>query len=556
MRDLLLNGRWPVILLVVILTTACRLVSEDPNSGGAGELDKLECTADGVSDDVVVITGTTTFESVPHNPVTNGLNYSAITQKPIRGATVQAVCDTTVYATTITDDTGGYSITVPNKTTITIRVQARMHRTGKPSWDFQVVDNTNSQALYVLDSDAFNSGSADQTLDLNADSGWTGSGYRETRAAAPFAILDAVYLAFNKIFAVDTDVQFPTLLLNWSPSNKPVSGDQTLGFIGTTYYSNNEIYILGAVDNDTDEYDGHVIIHEWGHYLEDNLSRSDSIGGSHGSGDKLDLRIAFSEGFGNAWSGIATDDPLYRDSFGGMQVNGFLIDVENDDDPVKEGWYSEVSIQAILFDIYDSTNDAFDADYLTLGLAPLYAVWTNEQATTPALTSIYSFATELKADLNTNELIYLGNILGNRDVLGDGIYGDNELNAANEPYADGIADDVLPVYTEIFPPGANLASLCSVNDYGEYNKLGNWRFLRFNIAVASTYTITVTGGTDPDFWLYQNGLIAKAEGTAVGTENLTQTFASDDYVLAIADFVNLDQDSTTGGRSCMTVSIQ
>jgi hypothetical protein len=31
----------------------------------------------------------------------------------------------------------------------------------------------------------------------------------------------------------------------------------------------------------TDEYDDHVIIHEWGYCFEDKFSRSDSIGGNH-----------------------------------------------------------------------------------------------------------------------------------------------------------------------------------------------------------------------------------------------------------------------------------
>src|SRR5690606_36099457 len=292
--------------------------------------------------------------------------------------------------------------------------------------------------------------------------GWTGSGYGETRAAAPFAILDAVYVAFNKVLAVDSDVQFDPLLLNWSPNNKPASGDLSDGDIGTTFYSADEIYILGAAGTDTDEYDDHVIIHEWGHFLEDNLSRSDSIGGPHGNGDQLDLRTAYGEGFGNAWSGIAADDPLYRDSFGNLQSSSFDIDVENDNDPVLEGWYSETSVQAVLYDAYDSASDAADSDTLSLGLAPLYAVWTGDQATTPALTSIFSFAAELRGDLGTTEQAGLDAILANHDITGGAgldIYGSNEINNGDEPGSDP-QEDVLPVYTQIFPPGPNLAVLC------------------------------------------------------------------------------------------------
>jgi len=84
------------------------------------------------------------------------------------------------------------------------------------------------------------------------------------------------------------------------------------GLIGTTHFDGDgNLYILGDADSDTDEYDDHVIIHEWGHYFEQSFSRADSIGGPHGSGDRLDIRVAFGEGWGNAFSAIATDNPIY-----------------------------------------------------------------------------------------------------------------------------------------------------------------------------------------------------------------------------------------------------
>ena len=39
------------------------------------------------------------------------------------------------------------------------------------------------------------------------------------------------------------------------------------------------IYVLGAADNDTDEYDQHIVAHEFQHFLEDQVSRSDTPGG-------------------------------------------------------------------------------------------------------------------------------------------------------------------------------------------------------------------------------------------------------------------------------------
>src|SRR5262249_39710585 len=149
---------------------------------------------------------------------------------------------------------------------------------------------------------------------------------------------------------------FPDLSLFWATTNTPSATAfcSTNGNIGTTEYAtggpdcgNNAtqiatgIYILGDFVNgkDTDEFDEHVLAHEFGHYFEDNFGRSDSTGGSHGSTDRLDLRVAFSEGWGDGFSGMATSDPVYRDSFNGAaQDFGFNLESTTVATP---GYYSE-----------------------------------------------------------------------------------------------------------------------------------------------------------------------------------------------------------------------
>ena len=85
-----------------------------------------------------------------------------------------------------------------------------------------------------------------------------------------------------------------------------------------TFFSgsgNQHIALLADLTEDTDEFDQHVIAHEFGHYIEFNFSRADNIGGAHGLGDKLDPRVAFGEGFGYAFAAIVLNDPVARDSF-------------------------------------------------------------------------------------------------------------------------------------------------------------------------------------------------------------------------------------------------
>ena len=81
------------------------------------------------------------------------------------------------------------------------------------------------------------------------------------------------------------DAAFPVMKFNWSVNNRAVSGNDSTGDIGTSSYKGNgNVYILGDADSDTDEFDDHVVVHEWGHYFEDQMSRSDSIGGPHSGG--------------------------------------------------------------------------------------------------------------------------------------------------------------------------------------------------------------------------------------------------------------------------------
>lgn len=379
----------------------------------------------------ITVTGTITYDLVPHNTSSSALDYTSVTTEPVKGAVVEMICNGAMYDTAVTDASGNYSLTASVSTNNFVRVYAQMLDATSPgTWNFQVVDNTSSGAVYVMDGSTLNSGTNLSNHDLNAASGWGGSSYNATRVAGPFAILDSVYEAFQKVLSVDSSAVFSALNINWSISNIATSGDKTLGQITTSHYDGTAIYILGHANNDTDEYDDHVIIHEWGHYFENKFSRSDSIGGSHSTNDVLDIRLAFGEGFGNAYSGIASGDPVYRDSSGASQGSGFAIDV-SDSNCTTKGWYSECSVQSLLYDFNTQIN-----------FSALYSVLINEQKNTPAATSIFSFVKELK-DNNSGSVSTINSLLSAQDIdsITD-IYGDSELT--NNP---GSLDQV-PIYIQ------------------------------------------------------------------------------------------------------------
>jgi hypothetical protein len=561
------------------------IVTDD--EGADSEPDLVTVTVNPTPTEVTV-TGRVTYDFVPHDVVTSGLDYAATEQRPVRGALVQALDatdDTPIPGfETTTDADGNYTLVVPSQSVVRVRVQARLLKTGAaPTWDFSIVDNggvidNNPKPLYVLDGDSFDSGIQDWVVDLNAGSGWDGAAYTGVRAAAPFAILDAVYRSVTLVLSAAPDVDFPDLLLNWSPLNTtdPQSS------IGTTFYDPNnpgvtpsakQIFVLGEEDLDTDEYDVHVVAHEWAHFFEDRLSRTDSIGGPHFAGNLLDIRVAFGEAWGNAYSAMAIGDPEYRDSTGAGQASGFSFSLEDGSGlcagmGVPTGWYGECTIGEVLYDVYDDVDDA--GDTISMGFGPIYDVLTGAQMTTDGLTSIYTFASYLRdenpADVaGINALLQANNISdGNGGI---DLYGDLETNDGS---TDGVTEtgDVLPLYTEIQTNGTQVSGLCSNADQGDFNKLSNRRYLRFTINAADSYRIRVDATptrpagarVDPDFAVYGNGgLIFVDSGPPGEFEQSDRVLSPGNYVLEIWDDNNISFAFAPGslvlGRYCQDVTI-
>lgn len=475
----------------------------------------------------VGLSGVLTFDKVPHT-VSSALDYNNIIQAPIRGATIELLDGVTsiILQTNISAPNGSYLFGVPESATYVIRVKAKLK---SQIWDFSVVDNTSGQALYAMDSATINIATTSLVINLNAPSGWDGADYTGARVAAPFAILDSVYQAKEKIISVDAGASMPALKLNWSIDNKAIGGDTSLGEISTSHYDGTEIFILGNANGDTDEYDGHVIIHEWGHYFEDKLSRSDSIGGNHGLGDKLDMRVALSEGFGNALSGMVTDDPFYRDSFGPSQSSGFDINVETNP-TTNQGWFSEESVQSLLYDLYDSSDDG--ADNISLGFAPIYNALISGQKSTLALTSIFSLANQIKAKASINGTTF-DTFFGSQNVNVSNDFGLGETN-------DGGNSNNLPIHKTINVGGGSV-QICSSGANGEYNKLGNRQFIRFTINADGDYRFAAIGqntGDDPDIAVYKSGAFIFSS-TAIGNEFSNQTLTAGSYVMDVYEWANI-----------------
>ncbi len=482
----------------------------------------------------MTVGGKVTYDFVPatYNPTTDtgALAFAQTTVKPVRRAVVQAMKGTSVLATTTTDEQGNYQLTfVPGTGTGQMLIVV-LAKTLTPA--IQIEDNTDGNAVWALWGTVPATGT---TLNLHAPHGWTGTGYDATRrSAAPFAVLDSMYTASRAFMAVRS-VNFPALKVNWSPDNVPQSGSKATGRIGTSHFSftENEIYILGKERVDTDEYDNHVIVHEWAHYFENNLSRSDSPGGPHTIGDVLDPRIAFGEGYGNALAAMVLPESMYTDTSwsgtsGAMRAFGFDAETAPSptDDPTP-GTFSESSVMRLLYDLYDSgAGEAHDS--VGLGLGTLYDVLVGPQRTTDAMTTIGSFVAGLKAQPGVNASA-VNTLLAHYQV-----------GAITSHWGDGDSGlSGMYVRPSAFPYNGN----AMLGGGGEFNSRQQNQYYVFT-GNGAQVTVSATSSADVGLAVYRKGNLEEAADQYLsGTETLSMpTQSGTTYVVVLTGYELTDGD--------------
>ncbi|HOY23464.1 MAG TPA: hypothetical protein PK002_09930 [Cellvibrio sp.] len=495
------------------------------------------------------MSGIITYDHIPHNTNNVGLNYLEVEPRPVRGAVVELVDDLgQVKASTTTTNDGGYSFVVQKNLLIKVRVKAQLLSTFIPTWNFKVTDNTSNNALYALDGALVAATVQSAKRNLHAVSGWDGVAYSAPRAAAAFAILDSIYIGLGRIISAGNTQNLSPLELRWSTKNSAAEGDVTKGEIGTSYYDGSAIYILGDANNDIDEYDPHVLLHEWGHYLEDELFRSDSIGGDHSDGQLLDLRVAMSEGFANAFSGMMIDQINYADASGSEQSSGFTFNIGRKN-RVNKGYFSEGSIGSILYNYYVSSLNKTANDFV-----PIFNVLSNgAYSASEAFTSIFLFHSQLKNQLPDHAPLF-SSLMQEQSIFGTDEYASDESN-------NGGLTISLPVYKTLSVNGT-ATNVCSAADYGKYNKLGNSQFLKLNISQTGSYNVRAnkSGGgnviSKPEFILYQKGrAIAYVENTLSDNVTGNLNISRGNYVLEVYDLNNHDSDNTDENMTCFNVRV-
>jgi hypothetical protein len=321
--------------------------------------------------------------------------------------------------------------------------------------------------------------------------------------------------------------------------------------------------LLGDANTDTEEFDDHVSVHEWGHYFEDNFSRSDSIGGPHSIGQSIDPRLAFGEGWATALAAMALNEPQYCDTGVVGTSGGFGINTEtNNSGP--QGYYNEMSVATLIYDLFDTNPDG--ADTGSIGFGPIFNVMTGPQRTTEAFTTLFSFATALRAEVSGADLALVDALLTaeNVNLPNVTIYADNQTT-----FPSG-ARDVDPVYTTIVPDGS-VTNICTNSDFDngrDGNKLSAHRFLKVTTSSRSTYTIRAEANpippptaddpdpddptlprdrSDPDIFLWNNGSLVGLFNSGVDDveEGVTQNLFADTYVISLQEWRYSDDDASS-----------
>lgn len=332
----------------------------------------------------------------------NPIRYAEIMVKNSSGSIIQ--CGQT-------SNTGTYSLTLPaaSSGTYTVYVNSR------------ILDSTKARAYVLQDPTSNLQHSISTTVSATGSSSSNNllaPGFGTLEGGA-FNILDQIiktneYLKANtdtthecgpgKIFSNCTPfTAAPIVYAYWKKGVNPYT------YFGSSspssfYTGDSKLYILGGsngdVDNsDCDHFDNSVIVHEYGHFLEDAYAVSESPGGYHNGNGVIDPRLAWSEGWADFIQAAVSGVGIYRDTRGNSSGTLastliFSLSVEDKsatDTPTTsaEGLFREFSITRLLWDAIDAANEGgVDNVNGTNGMAE---IWNSFAGTSGLIASNHPF---------------------------------------------------------------------------------------------------------------------------------------------------------------------
>lgn len=367
-------GRSFSFLFYITLGLVLISCSKKRTSDGNGVSPEPEyCSAVYSYSSPVTISGTAVYKRRSFH-ASSGLGDVEATNYPIRRAEVRVRNGSSTVQCGETDDSGSFSVLIPqSSSTHTVEVFSRANNSYVI---VSILNDPTNNVPYSL--------STTVTPDTSKNVGTLTASATGDVMGGAFNIYDQILKA-NEFMRTKTATcgalctvftVAPKAYVYWKIGLNPYSY-----YGGTTPLSfyipgEDKLYILGGANGDfnntdTDHFDNTVIIHEYGHFLEDNFSKTDNIGGHHDGDSIVDPRLAWGEGWANFFgvyvNAYFTGDTYYRDTKGNTSGTTFsyLIKYELDDNPAStdipsaagEGNFREFSIARTLYDSVDKNTD-------------------------------------------------------------------------------------------------------------------------------------------------------------------------------------------------------
>jgi hypothetical protein len=265
-------------------------------------------------------------------------------------------------ARTVTDESGGYRLRIDwaDPDDVRLVVWARLETA---EYRFEVIPAADSATPHFIESE--NLGTFEMTdgmiaLDVDIDG--------DSPMAGAFSIAAVVRSGFEAVLEV---VPHPALDLQ-------IVWDQGVAHSCGSCYSGGQILLAGG-PVDTDEFDAVVILHELGHFIQDQLSWDDSPGGSH-DGSRTSPLVAFGEGIATAFAMLVRRDPLYIDTV--LTGSRAYEDLERvpfreafgTSDGTLTGRVSEWTTAALIWDLFDRAAEEEPFDDVQMSRNDLFRV--------------------------------------------------------------------------------------------------------------------------------------------------------------------------------------
>lgn len=552
-------------LFFIILVAAFSNISCSSGGGGGSSAPEYTCTT------VSYPNGITISGNADYEFRQNGSGIISLTNNPIRNAEVKVYnASNTLIQCGSTDSSGAFSVVIPqSNTTHTIAVNSIIYNTVTKAF---VLNNPTNNLPHSITTTF----TADTTKSVGTITA-TAASSGELKGGA-FNILDKVLDANNFLVNETTGctVQFancpvftgaPLVRVYWTKGFNP--GEYfNAGALSFYLPGERELYILGGesgdIDSsDCDHFDNSIILHEYGHYIEDVFSNTDSPGGSHSGDSIIDARLAWGEGWGNFFQAAVLDNPLYRDTSGNITGSATVFFNENLETPgqdqpstMGEGNFREFSITRLLWDAIDSVNEGAGVDDVTSNFSEL---WTAFAGTTGGLASssyrfrnvgLFHSLQQALAGATDWSSIRTGEKHNGSQV-------DYGRTASLGGSCSGIAIQAANISGGQVENGSvSNSNHFASNDFYVYTHPGG----AFNFTL--NYTTDIAASADLDVYVYPDGYVFGgtasksattniANGTTSASESITGTLSAGVYMINI----RVDTGVRLGGASTYTMTL-